>query len=290
MPPLLRRRSPAQPPNIFRRIQPAARNRAALLSRLIAIEVHSMPLSFRPCLALLTGGLLLVPPSVAFNTPLSDQAVREAYFLGQRRDESMADFLNQYTKVLPRPKTGPHIASVTFLTPFALLVEYSSRQADYSAQRALSTTKPMTKLSKSRLKFCSHNPTAPSSPRLLIRGPALPSAFSSVPPTSGAPLSTASSTATKRSPPMTSPANPSTSAPTVVAFSPAPSSTSGSLPPHLPPTPPPSKSLPARATPSPSTSTSPLSAEQFATSYSQTLLTSSLRCSRITFPASSRMQ
>lgn len=95
-----------------------------------------MPRLLRSTPALLSGALLLVPPSLAFDTPLSDQAVREAYFLGQRRDESMYAFLNKYTKLLPAPKTGPHIASVTFFTPFALLVQYSSRQSDYSAQRA----------------------------------------------------------------------------------------------------------------------------------------------------------
>ncbi len=96
-----------------------------------------MPLSFRPCLALLTGAFLLVPPSCAFDTPLSDQAVREAYFLGQRRDETMATLLNKYTKFLPAPKTGPDIASVTVFTPFALLVQQSSqRTSGYSAQQA----------------------------------------------------------------------------------------------------------------------------------------------------------
>lgn len=95
-----------------------------------------MPSSSRVLLATLTATLLLYTPALAFNTPLSDQAVREAYFLGQRRDESMYAFLNKYTKVLPTPKTGPHIASVTFFTPFAFLVQYSSRQSDYSAQRA----------------------------------------------------------------------------------------------------------------------------------------------------------
>lgn len=88
------------------------------------------------CGALLTAALLLSAPSFAYDTPLSDQAVREAYFLWQRRDESMAAFLNKYTRLLPPPKTGPHISSVTFLTPFALLVEYSSRQSNYSAQQA----------------------------------------------------------------------------------------------------------------------------------------------------------
>jgi hypothetical protein len=95
-----------------------------------------MPPAVRSSLALLTSALLLSTLALAFDTPLSDQTVREAYFLGQRRDDSMYAFLNKYTKLLPPPKTGPHIASVTFFTPFALLVLYSSRQTDYSAQRA----------------------------------------------------------------------------------------------------------------------------------------------------------
>ena len=95
-----------------------------------------MPPALRSSLALLTSAMLLSTPALAYDTPLSEQAVREAYFLGQRRDESMYAYLNKYTKLLPPPKTGPHIASITFFTPFALLVQYSSKQSDYSAQRA----------------------------------------------------------------------------------------------------------------------------------------------------------
>jgi hypothetical protein len=81
--------------------------------------------------------ILSTPSSFAFDTPLSDQAVREAYFLGQRRDDTMATFLNKYTKYLEAPKTGPHIASVTVFTPFALLVQRSSQHTSgYSAQQA----------------------------------------------------------------------------------------------------------------------------------------------------------
>ncbi len=80
--------------------------------------------------------MLLAPPLFAFQSPLSEQAVREAYFLGQRHDESMARLLSRYTRFLPPPSTGPHIYAVTFLTPFALLVQHSSRQLNYSAQQA----------------------------------------------------------------------------------------------------------------------------------------------------------
>jgi len=91
---------------------------------------------FRSSLALALAALLVCPPVLAFDTSLSDQTVREAYFLGQRHDESMARLLSRYTKYLPPPESGPHIFSVTFLTPFALLVRQSSRASGSSAQQA----------------------------------------------------------------------------------------------------------------------------------------------------------
>lgn len=95
-----------------------------------------MPLSLRPCLSILAEALLLSPATFAFDSPLSDQAVREAYFLGQRHDESMARLMSRYTRYLPPPESGPHIFSVAFLTPFALLVRQSSRTIASSAQQA----------------------------------------------------------------------------------------------------------------------------------------------------------
>ena len=96
-----------------------------------------MLLSGRSIASILTALLLLSPSAFAFDTPLSDQAVREAYFLGQRHDESFSRFLDKYSKHLPSPKTGPYISSVTFLTPFAQLAQYSNGYVgNYSAQQA----------------------------------------------------------------------------------------------------------------------------------------------------------
>jgi hypothetical protein len=95
-----------------------------------------VPSQLRFTLAALTAALLLCQPLRAFDSPLSDEAVREAYFLGQRHDDSLAVALAKYKKALPLPETGPHIASVTFFTPFALLVEASSQHPSYSAQQA----------------------------------------------------------------------------------------------------------------------------------------------------------
>src|SRR5204863_4007174 len=97
----------------------------------------------RRLLSIIAAALLLSQGSFAFDTPLSDQAVREAYFLGQRRDETMAAFLNKYPKYLEAPKTGPHVASVTFFTPFPLLVQQSSQHTSgYSAQQAALDHRP----------------------------------------------------------------------------------------------------------------------------------------------------
>ena len=81
--------------------------------------------------------LILAPSSSAFDSPLSDTAVREAYFLGQRRDDSLGKLLDKYVLYLQPPKTGPYIQSVSFLTPYVLTALYSSQQVSiYSAQQA----------------------------------------------------------------------------------------------------------------------------------------------------------
>jgi len=86
--------------------------------------------------AILTAALALSSPVLAFDSPLSEEAVREAYFLGQRHDDSLARVLAKYSLVLPPPDRGPHIASVTFLTPFAVVAQSSSQHINYSAQQA----------------------------------------------------------------------------------------------------------------------------------------------------------
>ena len=39
------------------------------------------------------------PQTLAFSTPLSDTAVREAYLMGQRHDESTVRFLDKYVSI-----------------------------------------------------------------------------------------------------------------------------------------------------------------------------------------------
>jgi hypothetical protein len=91
----------------------------------------------RSIASVLAAALLLSPSSFAFDTPLSDEAVREAYFLGQRNDESTLAFFNSYLRLLPKPDTGAFIAEVEVYTPFVQIVETSRRRSvGYSAQQA----------------------------------------------------------------------------------------------------------------------------------------------------------
>jgi hypothetical protein len=92
---------------------------------------------YRATTAFAVIALLAIQPLFAFDSPLSEEAVREAYFLGQRRDDTMTRALDKYTYFLDPPESGPDIASVTFFTPFALAVQSSSQHSSgYSAQQA----------------------------------------------------------------------------------------------------------------------------------------------------------
>jgi hypothetical protein len=86
---------------------------------------------------LLLAFALALPPLLAYDTDLSDTAVREAYFLGQRNDDKTRAFFEPYTKHLSLPKSGPYISEMHLLTPLAQIVKVSSRTTGgYSAQQA----------------------------------------------------------------------------------------------------------------------------------------------------------
>src|SRR5260370_33866981 len=134
----------------------------------------------RPIASAFIAATLLTPSSFAFDTPQSDQAVREAYLLGQRRDETMATLLNKYTKFLEPPKTGPDITSITFFTPFALLVQHSSQQSNYSAQQAALDHRDQGEF----VRIVVQIQLTQSYPSVIVRPPASPSG----PPTASVPL------------------------------------------------------------------------------------------------------
>ena len=96
-----------------------------------------MPTHARSLVSVLLAVLLASPACLSIQSPLSDESIREAYFLGQRHDGSLERLLSKYSKQLPPPKVGPHIASVTLLTPFAQIAKDSDKYiGNYSAQQA----------------------------------------------------------------------------------------------------------------------------------------------------------
>src|SRR5215467_1222441 len=91
----------------------------------------------RSFVSALAGVLLVWPPCAVFGANLSDEAVREAYFLGQRNDEKTARFLDAYRRHLPMPKSGLYISEIELFTPYAETVDLSrQRTFGYSAQQA----------------------------------------------------------------------------------------------------------------------------------------------------------
>lgn len=90
------------------------------------------------CVASVLSAVLLVwPYSFVLGANLSDEAVREAYFLGQRNDEKTARVLETYRRHLPMPQSGLFVSEIEFFTPYAETVDLArQRTFGYSAQQA----------------------------------------------------------------------------------------------------------------------------------------------------------
>lgn len=96
-----------------------------------------LPTPARSIISVLAAGLLVWPLSDVVGATLSDETVREAYFLGQRNDEKTARFLETYRRRLSMPQSGLYISEIELFTPYAETVDLSrQRTFGYSAQQA----------------------------------------------------------------------------------------------------------------------------------------------------------
>ncbi len=111
--------------------------------------------------------LLAAQGAAAYDYPLSDHAVREAYFLGRTTNsEKLKKFLERYAKQFPVPPKGPHVAEIEFRTPYEQVVlrswrnsvGYSSQQAqkDYAAQPDLVVVRVLIYLTPTYAGFITH--------------------------------------------------------------------------------------------------------------------------------------
>src|ERR1700687_4950657 len=72
--------------------------------------------------------LYFLPQLSAYELPLTPAGVHDAWVLGQRNDQATAEFLAPYSKQVTNiAPTGPHIAEIEVLTPFAQVVDKSRK-------------------------------------------------------------------------------------------------------------------------------------------------------------------
>src|SRR5271154_4140220 len=71
--------------------------------------------------------VLVAQPAFAYTSPLSPEAIREAYFLGKEDANKRADFISKYTRQLPAPKKGVDVGAIQFETPFVMIANRVSR-------------------------------------------------------------------------------------------------------------------------------------------------------------------
>jgi hypothetical protein len=76
-------------------------------------------------------------PALAFLSPLSSTAIRDAYFIGARNDQQTRDFLAQYRHELPAPETGPYVHDIWIDTPFVHVVQAAQVDANMRAPDAV---------------------------------------------------------------------------------------------------------------------------------------------------------
>jgi len=81
----------------------------------------------RSCFSVLLAAISLAPPVSALDYPLSSEAIREAYFLGSGDPVKLGNFLEQYAKHYPVPKSGQYVASIRFETPYYIVAERISQ-------------------------------------------------------------------------------------------------------------------------------------------------------------------
>jgi hypothetical protein len=86
---------------------------------------------------------LIVQESNAYEAPLAPSALHDAYVLGQRNDQSTAEFLEPYAKQITGNVDGgtPHLSQIEVLTPFSQVVDESRQKMSggFSEQQALAS-------------------------------------------------------------------------------------------------------------------------------------------------------
>src|ERR1700761_4476485 len=85
--------------------------------------------------------MITLPGAQAYEPTLASSALHDAYVLGQRNDQTTAEFLDPCSKQTTGAVDGgtPHLSDIEILTPFAQVVDESRRKGSsgFSEQQAL---------------------------------------------------------------------------------------------------------------------------------------------------------
>ena len=79
----------------------------------------------------------LAIPARAYDVPLTENSIRDAYFLGTRQTGLGPDFLANYTREIPNLSLGRYRSFASLETPFTQVAILSSKKLNYSAQDAV---------------------------------------------------------------------------------------------------------------------------------------------------------
>jgi hypothetical protein len=72
-----------------------------------------------------------------YDFPLSESAIRDAYFIGTRGPSQGSAFLGEYTHALNELKVGACTSEISLETPFVHVAIHASKAVNYSAQDAV---------------------------------------------------------------------------------------------------------------------------------------------------------
>src|SRR5258705_8463521 len=85
----------------------------------------------------LSMSVLIANGAWGYDFPLSESAIRDAYFIGTKGPSQGGAFLGEYTHAVNELKVGACTSEISLETPFAHVAIHASKAVNYSAQDAV---------------------------------------------------------------------------------------------------------------------------------------------------------
>jgi hypothetical protein len=114
------------------------------------------------CISLIAA-LAIAVPALAFEYPLSDTSIREAFLTGNANNDETTQLFLKYAHSLPAPESGPYVAMISLRTPYEQVAERGATVTNYHVEEAEEefSGKPMPFLVRVEIDFTSTYPVYP---------------------------------------------------------------------------------------------------------------------------------